>query len=231
MFWCNVYRVNLMNRIDRHDEDAKNKYVDVELQKAMAEGRDWKYVESGRFSREQLVSDSRHPMYVDMIMPSALVRNDSVEVGQDTPEPYWRDEVTKLYRHGYRESHANRSECLEQVNFALDMKYPDADVRRDASGRRVFVDTFQFDRLVFVRLHRANLTETLRYLRLCRSRYAQVGLQVDVSVRQIRLFIADTHDETPVDWRSFFREVTQHVRKNGIKNATDWWMTKRKNHK
>ena len=228
MFWCNVYRVNLMNRIDRHDKDAENKYIQIEKKKAEVEGRDWKYVESGRFIREQLVPDMRHPIYVDMILPSVLVRTNAVEVGLRTPEPYWRDEATKLYRHGNRESHANRAECLEQVNFALDMKYPDIGVLRDTMGRRVFVDTFQFDKLVFVRLRLASLAETLRYLRLCRARYAQVGLRVDVTIRQIQLFIASTHDESPTDWQSFFRDAVPHIRKNGLKNLVDWLTVKRK---
>jgi hypothetical protein len=212
-FWPNVYTVELMNRRwePQLKDERGNKLED-----------DADYL---RRRREQLVSD-RKPLQVDMILPAALVRGSAIEVEPSVQQPYWRQDVTKQLNHGDRESHANKAELLEQINFACDFTQPESTIKRRANGNRTFVDSQHFDRLVFVRRRRATPREAQRYWRLNRPRYRAVGLPVDARLWQIRQFMAQAKGQTHPDWHGFWRDLLPHIRAHGRENLAAWWAGK-----
>jgi hypothetical protein len=208
-FWPNVYTVELMNR--RWEPQLKEENSADYL----------------RRRREQLVSD-RKPLRVGIILPAALVRGAAVELTPSAQQPYWREDATKQLGFGQRESHASKTELLEQINFALDFSQPDSTVKRSANGNRTFVDAQQFDRLVFIKQRRATPREAQRYWRLNRPRYQAVGLPVDARLWQIRQFMAQTKGQTHPDWHGFWRDLLPHIRAHGRENLTAWWADRRK---
>ncbi len=201
-FWSAVYTVRLMNR--QRESRQGSEGVDSVHNR----------------SREQLVSSKQNPIQVDVVMSQRLVCAVAIEVDPNAIEPYPMKDVVRYFKNGECESHASKAECLQQINFSFWVQ--------SQPESPMIIHEYEFDRLVFVRRRRATLRENWRYLRLCRAKYADVGLPVGMSLQDIRQAIAVSHGVDVPNWRGFWLEAIPHIRKNGAANLLHWLSTKRK---
>jgi len=213
-----VYSVKVMNKSSVIDEAAKERFIDVETQNALARGEVFKYKEAGRFRREVLtpVKHNGEPVETNILLWPSLVKEVAVEVSSNTPMPY---DLASLRLHRAREMHIVKAPMLRYINFALrtDPRFKDFSP----------IDEFEFWRLVFVRRRRATLAELWRYVRLSSNTYQNVGLPVGATIGEIRRRIAASNGVEAPMWREFWRDLIPHVQRHGWRNLSAWLSAKR----